>query len=147
MITQNILHHSLHSPLPLAKYHFLTDLDSIESDEDIDMKSLKLPFWEFFSIDAVLLAEREMDSDLSLMEIDISEGGISRDSGIQSEPKLSYHDFTLILHDPVVELLESCRKVRGWEDSSSLDRHEKWLADLDREVRGRIGIDEKCSMD
>ena len=66
------------------------------------MKSLYLSFWEFFSIDTVFFAQREMDSDFAFVKVDIREGSSTRDSGVESHTEFSYHHFSLILDDPVI---------------------------------------------
>jgi hypothetical protein len=84
------------------------------------MESLDHGFREFFAIDAVFLAEREMDSDLALVEVDIREGSSGRDRRIKTHTELSYHHFSLVLDDPVIQLRKRSREVLTRQYSSIL---------------------------
>ena len=69
------------------------------------MESLDHGFWEFFAVDAVFFSEREVYSDLALVEVDIREGSSGRDRSVEPHAELAYHHFSLVLHDPVIQLL------------------------------------------
>jgi hypothetical protein len=93
----------------------------------------------------MLLSEREVDSDFSLMEVDIREGSSSRDSRIQSESELTYHDFSLELYDPVIELRECRREVRRGKYSSLFYHQFERGRMIHREILIRIGFHETLS--
>lgn len=75
------------------------------------MKSLNHRFREFFSVDTVLLTEGEMDSSLAFVEVDIREGGSRRDRRVEAKSELAHHHFSLVLHDPVIQLRKRSREV------------------------------------
>ena len=85
------------------------------------MESLDHGFWEFFTIDTMFLAEREMDSDLAFIEVDIREGSGGRDRSIEPHTELAYHHFSFVLYDPVVQLRKRSREVGTRENSPILD--------------------------
>lgn len=62
---------NLNNPPSTLIHPLIPDIDSLSRDEYIDMESLDHGFREFFTIDAVFFAEREMDPDLALVEVDI----------------------------------------------------------------------------
>ena len=90
------------------------------------MKPLYFRFWKFFSIDPMFLAEREMDSYFSLIEVDIREGSVCRESRIDAHTELAHHDFSFELHHIVIEFLESGREVGRGKYPSSLDHELEW---------------------
>ena len=57
---------------------------------------------KFFAVDAVFFPEREMDSDLALVEVNIREGSSGRDRSVEPHTELAYHHLSLILDDPVI---------------------------------------------
>lgn len=136
----------LESPSSICIYTFSAYTHILECDKYIDMESLYFSFREFFSIDAMFFAEWEMDSELSLMEVNIREGSIAADGRIQSESELSHHHLSLILDDPVIELLECWRKLRRGKYSSVFDNKLEWNTMIHRKVLIRKCFDETCSM-
>lgn len=111
------------------------------------MEPLDFGFWELLAVEPVLLPDGEMDSDLTLVEVDVREGSCSRWSGIQTQSELAdEHLAVLAVADPVIERLKPGREVIGWEDPPVFHDHLERLADADREVVPRVGIDEAFSV-
>ena len=110
------------------------------------MESLDHGLWEFFAVDTVFLPEREMDSNLAFVEVDIREGSSCRDSPVESHTELAYHHFSLVLHDPVVQLRKRGREVLIWEDSPSLYNKLERSTVIHREILSRIGLDETSTV-
>ena len=90
------------------------------------MESLNHGLREFFAIDTVFLAEREMDSDLAFVEVDIREGSGGRDRPIETHTELAYHHFSLVLDYPVIQLRKRSREVWVREYSPILDHELEW---------------------
>ena len=101
------------------------------------MKPLHFRFRKFFSIDSVFFTEREVDSDFSLIEVDIREGSSGRDSSIESHTEFTDHHFSLELHYVVIEFLEFGREVVTRKHSAMLDHELEGSTVLDREVLSR----------
>lgn len=74
---------------------------------------------EFLSVDPMFLAERQVDSDLAFVEIDIRERARGRDGGVESESEFSDHDLSFGFLDERIYLLEQGREVGGGKDPSS----------------------------
>lgn len=105
--------------------------DRLYGKKYVYMKPLNGGFWEFFPIDSMLLAEREVDSDFSFMEIDIGEGSGGGYGWIESESQLTNHDFSLIRYDPIVELLEWRREIRRGKYPPMLNTEFEWERMID----------------
>jgi hypothetical protein len=82
----------------------------------------------------MFFSKREMHSYLSLVEVDIRKGSSGRNGRIESESELSHHNLTLILHNPVINLLKFRREVGRWEDSTILYLEAKRFCNNNREV-------------
>ena len=78
-----------------------------------------------------------MDSDFSLIEVDIREGSSGRDSSIESHTEFTDHHFSLELHYVVIEFLEFGREVLVRKHSSTLDHELEGSTVLDREILSR----------
>jgi hypothetical protein len=98
------------------------------------MKSLNHGFREFFAIDPMFFPEREMDSDLAFIEVDIREGSARSDRSIESHSEFSYHHFSLILYDPIIQLRKRSREVITREYSPILYNELKWGTMIYREI-------------
>ncbi len=111
------------------------------------MKSLNFRFREFFSVDPMFFPEREMDSDLAFVEVDIREGSSGRDSPIEPHTEFSYHHDSFVLDDPVVQLRKRSREVLTREYLSVLDDDLKWRTMIHREILSRICFDQTFSVE
>lgn len=136
----------LNNPSTLGKYSFLSDHYCIKSNKNINMKSLNFRLRKFFPIYAMFFSKREMHSDFSLMKIDICKRSCCRRSGIQSKTKLSHHNFSFILHNPVIEFCKTSREVRRRKDSSFLYYQFKRFADFYRKILSRVRINKTFSI-
>ncbi len=98
------------------------------------MESLDHSFWEFFAIYTMFLPEGEMDSDLAFIEVDIREGSSCSDRSIETHTELSYHDLSLVLHDPVIQLGKRSREVLTREYSPIFDNELERSTVIHREI-------------
>ncbi len=95
----------------------------------------------------MFFAEREVDSDFSLIEVDIREGSGGGDSRIESHTELAHHYLSLELHDIVIEFLEFGREVVAQKHSSTLDHELEGGTVLDREILTREWLDQTLTRD
>ncbi len=110
------------------------------------MKSLNHGFREFFAVDSMFFSEREMNSDLAFIEVDIREGSSGCDRSIESHSELSYHYFSFILDNPVIELRKRSREVITREHSPILYNELKWGTMIYRKVLSWIGFYETSAI-
>jgi hypothetical protein len=128
----------LYYPCTSLEYFRLIYIYFLECDKYIYMESLYFGFWEFFTVYTVFLAEREVDSDLSFIEIDIREWCSTRDSRIESHTELSDYHLSLILDDPIIQLGKRSREVRTIEHATTHNVELEWNTMIHREVFSRI---------
>lgn len=137
----------LHHPSSIFKYLHITNIHTLEGDENIDMVALDFGFWELLAVESVLLSDGEVDSDFALVEVDVREGSCGGWSGVESKPELAHEHFAVLAGaDHLVELLKLCREVIRWENPPVFHYYLERLADADGEIVPWIGIDEADSI-
>ena len=110
------------------------------------MKSLNFQFWKFFSIDSMLFSEGEMNSNLSLVKIDIRKRGSCRWGRVEPKTKFTHKYFSFELNNPIIELCKCRREVWRGKYSSILDLKSERLDNRNRKILIRKRINKTISI-